>query len=364
MNKITYPILEVDLAKLENNVRNIYERCHKSGIKLCAVVKGFTARPEMVKAVVRGGFDQLGTSRLSHIRSMKALGIEGPFMLLRIPQLCDLEEIAENVHYSLQSEMSVMEALNEVCARVGKKHKVVLMFDLGDLREGYWDKAEGIADAVRVEKELECLELAGIGVNLGCYGSIKPTVEKMNELIEIASEIESAIGRKLEIVSGGATSSFGMVDGGVMPPEINHLRMGEALSCLSDLPLGDITYVPDYIKNDLLTVKAQIVEIKFKATKPRGVLFRDAFGNTPEYPDYGDRMRAIVALGRHDIAEFNYLTPLEEGIKILGGSSDHMILDVEDCRTALAVGDILSFRPGYGGQMFSTCTPDMNIVYK
>lgn len=364
MENVRYPRLEIDLTKLETNVRNIYKHCHDHGVNLCCVTKGFTANPEMCKAVARGGYDQLGTSRLSHVRSMIANGLTGPFLLLRIPQMSELEELADLCQYSLQSEPEVIEELNRICVAKGKKHKVVLMFDLGDLREGFWDWAEGIRTALRVENDLEGLELAGIGTNLGCYGSVMPTVEKMNDLVGIAEEIEAAIGRKLEIVSGGATSSYGLVYAGVMPTGINHLRIGEELSTPLDVPVSEEeTVVPDDVDQPLL-LQAQIVELKLKASKPRGVMFRDAFRNTPVYPDYGDRTRAIVALGRHDIADFSYIEILEPGCKILGGSSDHTIIDVEDAERELHVGDIISFHVTYAGQMFVTCTPDINIVYK
>lgn len=364
MENVRYPRLEIDLAKLENNVRNIYKRCHDYGINLCCVTKGFTADSEMVKAVVRGGYDQLGTSRLSHVRSMMALGYTGPYMLLRIPQMCELDELAEICQYSLQSEPEVIEALNKICLEKGKKHKVVLMFDLGDLREGFWDWAEGISEAIHVENDLEGLELAGIGTNLGCYGSVMPTVEKMNDLVSIAEEIEAAIGRKLEIVSGGATSSYGLVYSGNMPKGITHLRIGEELSTPLDVPVSEEeTVVPADLGQPLL-LQAQVVEVKLKASKPRGVMFRDAFRNTPVYPDYGDRKRAIVALGRHDIADFSYIEILEPGCKVLGGSSDHTIIDIEDAERDIHVGDIIDFHVTYAGQMFVTCTPDINIVYK
>ena len=359
-----YPVLEVDLAQVESNVRTIRKHCQDMGVKLCAVTKGFTARPEIVQAVVDGGCDQLGTSRLSHVRVMRDMGLKGPFLLLRIPQMCELEEVVDTCDYSLESEPETIEALNEICRAKGKKHKVVIMFDLGDLREGFWDWAEGIRTAIHVENDLEWLELAGIGTNLGCYGSVMPTVDKMNDLIGIADEIEAAIGRKLEIVSGGATSSYGLVYAGVMPKGITHLRIGEELTTPLDCPVSEEeTQFPEDL-DQTMVLKAQIVELKTKATKPRGVMFRDAFRNTPVYPDYGDRKRAIVALGRHDIADFSYIEILEPGCKVLGGSSDHTIIDVEDAERELHVGDIIDFHVTYAGQMFVTCTPDINIVFK
>ena len=359
-----YPVLEIDLKKLETNAENIRRHCDAHGIKLCAVVKGFMALPEMVDTVIRAGCDQIGTSRLSQIRSMRERGVKGPFMLLRIPQLCEIAECAEIADYSLHSEVRALDALNDACRKIGRKHKAVIMFDLGDLREGFWDEEEGISAAVHVEKDLDWLELAGVGVNLGCYGTIRPTVEKMNALIDIARRVEAKIGRRLEIVSGGATTSYGLVDRDIMPAGINHLRIGEEISCGADVPYLDGSYVPDDISNTVLTFKAQICELKRKPTRPVGEFFRDAFRLTPDFPDRGNRMRAIAAFGRADIADFSYLERGPEGITILGGSSDHALLDVEDYKGELKVGDVLSWHPTYAGQLFLCFAPDVKIVYK
>jgi len=358
-----YPVLEVDLKKLETNARNIRRHCNECGIALCSVMKGFMALPKMVDAVLRAGCDQVGTSRLSQIRSMMDRGIKGPFMLLRIPQMCEIEECAQIADYSLHSEVCALDALNEACSRIGKHRKVVIMFDLGDLREGFWDQNEGIAAAVHVENDLDWLELAGVGVNLGCYGSIKPTVEKMNDLIAIAEKVEALIGRKLEIVSGGASTSYALVDKGVMPKGINHLRIGEEISCGVEIPYLDEVFVPDDISNTVLTFKAQICELKVKPTRPVGELYRDAFRLKPDFPDLGNRLRAVAAFGRADIADFSYLERGPEGVTIWGGSSDHALLDVEDYKGDLKVGDVFAWHPTYAGQIFLCCTPDINIVY-
>lgn len=88
-------------------------------------------------------------------------------------------------------------------AKAGKFHEVIIMSDLGDLREGFWDEEELVDCAKVVEQELDNIILKGVGTNLGCYGSIKPTATKMNELISIAEHVEERIERKLELISGG-----------------------------------------------------------------------------------------------------------------------------------------------------------------
>lgn len=103
-------------------------------------------------------------------------------MLIRIPMRSEVEDVIRLTDISLNSEMVVLEALDAEAKRQSKVHQVILMADMGDLREGYWDKEEMADVAVYVENELTNLKLIGIGTNVGCYGSIAPTVEKLEEL--------------------------------------------------------------------------------------------------------------------------------------------------------------------------------------
>ena len=80
------------------------------------------------------------------------------------------------------------------------------MADLGDLREGFWSREELVDAALEVEYKLDHLELAGVGTNLGCYGSVAATPEKLRELVSAAEAVERAIGRELQYISGGAST--------------------------------------------------------------------------------------------------------------------------------------------------------------
>ena len=359
-----YPQLEFDLALLRSNADAVISRCRGMGIRVCGVVKGVDGLPEAARVLRAAGAAELGTSRLEQVAKCRAAGVPGPWLLIRIPGLTELPDVVALCETSLQSEWPTLLALEEECLRQNKTHRVIVMTDLGDLREGFWDKKELVDVCERVERDLPHVQLAGIGVNLTCYGSTKPTPEKMNELVGLARQVEQRIGRKLEIVSGGATSSFTLVHWGTMPAEVNHLRIGEAILLGKDLQVDWGIRDMDYLRMDALTLRAEVVEVKDKPTYPIGEFAIDAFGRKPVYEDRGIRRRAILALGRADVGELESLIPREPGLTVIGGSSDHCIVDVEDCPRRLQVGDIVEFSLCYSHMLYATARSDMRIIFK
>lgn len=359
-----YPQLEFDLALLRSNADAVISRCRGMGIRVCGVIKGVDGLPEAARVLRAAGAEELGTSRLEQVAKCRAAGVPGPWLLIRIPGLTELPDVVALCETSLQSEWPTLLALEEECLRQNKTHRVIVMTDLGDLREGFWDKKELVDVCERVERELPHVHLAGIGVNLTCYGSTKPTPEKMNELVGLARQVEQRIGRKLEIVSGGATSSFTLVHWGTMPAGVNHLRIGEAILLGKDLQVDWGIRDMDYLRMDALTLRAEVVEVKDKPTYPIGEFAIDAFGRKPVYEDRGIRRRAILALGRADVGELESLIPREPGLTVIGGSSDHCIVDVEDCPRRLQVGDIVEFSLCYSHMLYATARSDMRIIFK
>lgn len=362
-SEIRYPLVELDLKKFRNNIDQAACRCGKLGIGLAGVIKGFTGIPEGTKEFADAGVDFIASSRLEQIQAAIDYGINATYMLIRVPMLSEIEEAVRLTDISLNSEVEVLKALNEEALKQGKVHKVILMVDLGDLREGFWDKKELLDAALMVENELKGLYLSGVGTNLGCYGSILATPEKMNELIADAEMIEEAIGRKLDIISGGATTSFPMVLNGTMPERINNLRMGEGIILAKDLK--DLFKLDmSFMYQDAFTLKAQIIEVKDKPSYPAGQLSFDAFGNVGVYEDRGTRKRALLGLGKVDVAFPDMIYPRDKGVEVLGASSDHLILDIEDSEQEYKVGDIVEFDLCYATIVFVTNSPNVRIVCK
>ncbi|MGI6212455.1 MAG: alanine racemase [Anaerovoracaceae bacterium] len=351
-----YPRLTIDLGHLKENVEYYVRRCAEHGISVAGVIKGMNGIPELSRMFDLGGCAQIASSRIEQIAACRGDTISGkPCMMIRIPMLSEVPDVIRWTDYSLNSDPDVLRALDAEAARQGKCHKVVIMADLGDLREGFWDKNELVKTCVWVERDLAHLELAGVGTNVGCYGSVLPTAEKLQELVELARKVEEAIGRKLEIVSGGATSSFLRVADGTIPEGINHLRCGEGILLARDLPLYYGLQLPD-MHHDVFTFEAEIVEVKEKPSYPVGEIGVDAFGHRPHYEDRGMRLKAIAAAGRVDYGDPQDLFPRDPGVTVLGASSDHTILDITDSETQYRTGDIIRFDVNYGSNVFLTAS--------
>jgi len=356
-----YPQLEINLNKFESNVREVLKRCGENGVQVAGVVKCVNGIHECVKAFASQGCAFIATSRIEQLEAIKKSDIGIPLMMVRIPMLSEVRDVVRLAEISLNSEPEVLKALNEEAEKQGKVHEVILMQDLGDLREGFWEKEELISVALAVENNLKGLKLAGIGTNVGCYGSIAATVDKMEELIASAGAIEEKIGRKLDYISGGATSSLIRIIEGDMPDRINLLRIGEGIILGRDLDelWG---YDMSFLHQDVFTLKAEVIEVRNKPSHPIGEIMFDAFGNRPVYEDRGVRKRALLGLGKLDFAFSDKIFPREKGIEVLGASSDHTILDIEEAEREIKIGDVVELDVCYASLLYATNSENVKLV--
>ena len=347
------PSLIIDHEKLRSNMKTVIGWCNEAGIDVAGVIKVSGGLASAALDYEACGAKWIASSRLEQLQRAKEAGVRLPLLMIRVPMLSELDEMVKVCDYSLQSEFNTLKALDEAAIRNGRIHNVILMADLGDLREGFYDRDELVDVAKYTEEVLTGLHLAGIGTNLGCYGSIVPTREKMEQLASYAEAVEEAIGRPLEIVSGGATSSLMPVFDGEMPDKINMLRIGALPFCgaLEDLRRCYGREEPLQLYDDVFTLEAEVIEVRTKPSHPVGKLGVNAFGVKGVYKDRGDRRRALLAIGGADFSDPADILPQLEGAEVLGCSGDHTILDVEDCKEIIRVGDVIRFKLHYSAIM-------------
>lgn len=336
-----YPTVEINLKGIIENAKKMKKICESNGKSYCLVTKVVADNKEVIKALVDSGVNCIGESRIENLISYKDIKAEK--WLIRIPMICEIEDVIKYCDVSLNSEIATLKALNEAAIKQNKIHKVILMYELGDLREGA--TKQELKRIIKETLKLSNIKIYGLGANLSCYGAIIPTNENMNELVEVAEELEKEFNIKFELISGGNSSSFKMLKNGELPDRINNLRLGESIF-LGNVPCFEEP-IQEFNRNNFM-LKTQIVELKEKPSIPRGKHYVDSFGQIPTFVDRGIRKRAIVALGKQDV-RLDCLIPEDDEIIVLGGSSDHIILDVANCRKELKVGDEIDFKLTYGG---------------
>lgn len=352
-----YPRISIDINKLKDNVNHIKNLCSKAGCTTAIVTKALCADINIIKELDDLGIDYFADSRVSNLKKLKDLKTKK--MLLRIPMISEIRDVVNYADISMNSEYSTIEAINKEAYSQNKVHDIILMVDLGDLREGFFDKSDLMACIEKTIK-LDNISIKGIGVNLTCYGAVIPKYDNLSELCSIADEIRGRFDIKLPIVSGGNSSSIYLIDKGELPEGITNLRVGEAYLLGRETAYGaDI----EIMNQDVFRLECQIVELKEKPSLPIGEIGVDAFGVKPSYEDKGLMKRAIAAIGQQD-TDTSSLTPLDSKIGILGASSDHLLLDVTNSKKQYRPGDIVSFSVGYGALLkaFTSEYVNKNII--
>ena len=332
------PRIEIRIDKLVDNALALSSLCGSRGIQFTAVTKAICGSPRVAAALHACGIRSFGDSRIPNLRRMRQTGLRAQYILIRSPSPSEAESAVEWADVSLNTEVSVVRLLARAARRRGVVHRVILMVELGDLREGILPS--DIDDVVSETVRLEGVELAGIGTNLACLNGVKPSTEKMRELSSIADRLEHRHGVKLSYVSGGNSANYQWLLATRDPGRINHLRIGESML----LGCDTLTREPiPGMHTDAFVLVAEVTEIKTKPSQPYGEICQDAFGHHPRLEDRGDRRRAILAIGRQDV-DPAALMPTT-GADIIGASSDHLVLDATG--TDLGVGDEVTFRMGY-----------------
>jgi predicted amino acid racemase len=337
-----YPAVSWNKEKLLHNAFELSNMFKERNIELIPVTKAIGANIEIINTLYNEGiYQQFADSRMLNLRRIKSSIPSCRTMLLRLPSLYEVQEIIQWVDCSLVSEWKTIISLNEEAKKQNKTHEIILMAELGDLREGILK--EDIVEMGRMIANCSNIRWSGLGGNLTCVGGVIPTHENLATLLELKQIIESKFLIKLDIVSGGNSSSLPLVISQEIPSGINQLRIGEALFLGRETAYG--TKLPT-LYDDIFVLHADVIEVKHKPSIPKGIIGKNAFGEDPIFIDRGVRRRAILAIGEQDVS-INELVPITKGIEIVGASSDHLVIDVTDAEKHIDVGTVISFKMNY-----------------
>ena len=342
-----YPKLTIDLNKLDHNVSHLIALMKKHQLSVTAITKLYGGSKQIVDLLEKyPEIEYFGDSRIKNLINYQ--NSKKKKILIRIPMPSEIAHVITYTDISFNSEISTIKLLNDEAVKQNKIHHILLMVDLGDLREGYYDEQD-LMNTVSEITTLPAINLLGLGVNLMCYGGIIPDESNLGKLVALSQKVEQAFEIDLKMISGGNSSSLYLLENDLdvtLPKGINNLRIGDAFFT------GESSFGRKFphMHGAVLTFEAQIVELKEKPSYPIGQISVDAFGKIPTFIDKGMRLKGILAVGRQDVA-YDSLYPIDKGLEIIGASSDHLIIDFTESKQQYKVGDIVKFNLHYGAAL-------------
>ncbi len=348
------PRLEINLEKIHHNACTLVKRLAQQGISVTGVTKATLGSTEVANVLLRAGVSFIGDSRIENIEAMRLNKVPAEMTLIRSPMLSQVERVVRHADVSFNSEIEIIRRLSLQSQKTHRTHGVVLMVELGDLREGIMpdDLIETVGETLRLPN----LVLKGIGTNLACRCGVSPDARNMAELSALAELIEATYDLKLEIVSGGNSANLEWALSGAETGRVNDLRLGEAilLGCetLQRQPINGLF-------TDAFTLVAEVIESKLKPSQPSGTIAQTAFGEATPIINRGQVTQSILAIGRQDTDPDGLLPPA--GIEIMGASSDHLIVVSDSSK--LSVGSDVAFQLNYSAFVHAMTSPFITKVF-
>ena len=352
---MTAPRLEIDLDKIRHNTRVLVEALAERSISVMGVTKAILGLPAIANTLLSAGVTGLGDSRIENVEAMRRARVSASITLLRSPMLSQVGRVVRHADVSFNTELDVISALSSAATEARRTHAIVLMVELGDLREGVMPG--DLEHTVRETLRFPNIALRGIGANLACRSGVVPDAKNMAELSALANSIEATFGLKLRVISGGNSGSLNWARGSADTGRINNLRLGESI-LLGREPLRR---EPIHgLHTDAITLVAEVIELKVKPSRPWGTIEQSAFGKVPPATDRGSIPQTILAIGRQDTDPDGLCPP--PGIAVLGASSDHLIADARGFR--LRVGGEVAFQLNYSALVRAMTSPFVAKVEK
>lgn len=334
--------------KLRHNYAFLQELFGDHDIEWGVVTKLFCGNEEYIREVINLGAREIHDSRVSNLKVIKGIDPEVQTVYIKPPPKKYIPEIIKYADVSFNTELETIRLLSREAVRQDRKHMVIIMIEMGDLREGVM--REELIDFYGEIFKLPKIEVIGLGTNLNCLHGVMPSSDKLIQLALYKQIIELKFNRKIRWVSGGTTVVLPLILRGDLPDSVNHFRIGEALYFGVDLFSGDII---EGMEPSVLELFTQVIEIHEKPMVPSGELAANPQGETMEIDEdlYGKTaFRAILDIGYLDIQP-DFLIPKSKDIEIVDASSDMLVVNVGQNERDLKVGDMVRFQLKYVGAL-------------
>ncbi|MDD3051910.1 MAG: alanine racemase [Candidatus Cloacimonetes bacterium] len=340
--------LTMDVKGLKANFEYLDNLFRRKGISWSIVTKLLCGNKEYLKEVLGFGIKQVCDSRISNLKTIKTLRPEIETIYIKPPAKLSVANIVKYADISMNTDFGTIKHLSSEAKKQGKVHKIIIMIELGELREGIM----GDDFVAFYEKifNMENIEVVGIGANLSCLYGVLPNHDKLIQLSLYKQLIEAKFSRKIKYVSGGSSVTIPLIFQKLLPKGINHFRVGESLFLGTDVYNNSII---KGMKHDVFRLFAEIIELIEKPVVPDGSMGTNVEGESYQFDEdlIGRKSyRAIIDIGLLDVEE-SHIQPVDQSISFVGASSDMLVIDLGDNKNGYKTGDQLEFTLDYMGAL-------------
>lgn len=345
--------LIIQKEKIKSNIKKISAYFDKNDIHWSLITKVFSGDKEFLKNILTDDviekINSVGDSRLTSLKNLREVNPDMRTIYIKPPAKIYAEEIIKYADISLNTSFSTIEALNRAAKKANKTHQIIIMIELGELREGV--KRSDIMEFYEKVFKLPNIEVIGVGSNLGCMYGVEPSFDKLLQLTLYKELISAKFNINLKYISGGTSITLPLIEDESIPKEINHFRVGEA-AFFGISPLNNEVFRD--LNTDTFEFHANIIELETKNVVPQGNISDANIGHTAEYTDASindTAVKAILDFGMLDVDKED-IEAVDENLNFVGITSDMLVVDLGNNRkpngeAKYKVGDKIKFNPNY-----------------
>lgn len=340
--------LKIYPSRIVQNIQKMNALMKKHNKEWTLVTKVLGGHKKTLEKILNSeevmGTHSIGDSRVTNLKTIKSINKDIVTMYLKPPSKSYTKNVVKYADISLNTEFSTILSINEEAKQKGKIHKIIIMIEMGELREGV--VREKFLDFYEKVFNLSNIDVIGLGTNLGCMYGIEPTYDKLIQLSLYEQLIEMRFNKNIDLVSGGSSITLPLLSKGKLPTQVNHLRIGEAIF-LGTTPLTNKKF--DGLSTNSFEFIANIVEMEEKETVPDGIIGDGNVGNTELLTEPNSielEHKAIVDYGVVDV-DNNYLKPKDKNVEFLGTTSDLSVYSIAKNNKGYRTGKTLAFQPNY-----------------
>lgn len=336
----------LNTMSLKHNFNYLNTLFEKNDIQWSIVSKLLCGNREYLEELLKNPIQQICDSRISNLKMIKQIQPSIETIYIKPPAKRMIKSVVKYADISMNTEIETIKLLSAEAKKNDKVHKVIVMIELGELREGIMH--ENVTAFFAKVFSLPNIEVVGIGTNLSCLYGVLPNKEKLVQFCLYEKLIEEKFNKKIKYLSGGSSVTIPLIFKKLLPKNVNHFRVGESLF------LGTDVYNDTSLKNmrtDVFLLYSEIIELIEKPLIPSGEMGTNVEGHAIEFDEKlkgKTSYRAIIDSGLLDVDEM-HITPLDSNLKIIGASSDMFVIDLADNPKKYKVGELIGFKMDYMG---------------